>query len=72
MAVKLVAQRGPVTITRIDNWRRSMWDDDVPSRTGWVTECADHGLLTEQDWTYETRAMADGIATRHLRKHHHG
>ena len=61
-----------IEIVHVLDWRRSIWDDDVPSREGWFVTCSECGRVTEDDWTYESRRIAQIVATRHGRKPHEG
>jgi hypothetical protein len=64
----------PVTIEYLPLWRRSTWDEDVPSRPAWLVSCAEHpGVGKDYDgepWGYAARSTAHSVATRHRNKYH--
>jgi hypothetical protein len=59
-----------ITVSPIEDWRHPAWDDDVPSRTGWLVTCSEHGDLG-RGWRYNTSGIAQSVGTRHARKKPH-
>lgn len=64
----------PISVTYQREWRRALWDEDVPSREAWFVACTEHEHLGRdhdgEPWGYATSGRAHGVATRHRRTHH--
>jgi hypothetical protein len=63
-----------VKITYEPEWRRTIWESDIPSRPAWFVTCPDHPQLGKdhdgKPWGYATSGRAYGVATRHQRTKH--
>lgn len=62
------AAQPDVTIAHVPEWRDPMWEADMPSREGWLVECAVCGPL--KDYAYAEKRAARSVRTRHLARWH--
>ena len=64
----------PVTIEYRPEWRRSLWDADVPSRPAWLVSCTEHPHLGKdsdgEPWGYASSGRAHSVATKHRNRRH--